>query len=74
MGIDDNMSIQELIAENKKLKEVCDAYEEEHRTTFQEWCQGIKEIERMKELYNKSMDVFDETIQKLKEINDEYNS
>ena len=28
--------------ENKKLKELCDKYEEEHKTTFEEWKKDIK--------------------------------
>ena len=32
----------ELQKENKKLKELCDKYEEEHNTTFEEWKKDIK--------------------------------
>ena len=32
----------ELQKENKKLKDLCDKYEEEHKTTFEEWKKDIK--------------------------------
>ena len=35
--------ITNLEQENKKLKELCDKYEEEHNTTFEYWKQLIKE-------------------------------
>lgn len=35
--------ITNLQEENKKLKELCDKYEEEHRTTFEYWKQLVKE-------------------------------
>lgn len=34
--------IKLLQKENKKLKELCDKYEEEHKTTFEEWKKDIK--------------------------------
>ena len=34
--------IKLLQEENKKLKELCDKYEEEHNTTFIEWKKDIK--------------------------------
>ena len=34
--------IKLLQEENKKLKELCDKYEEEHNTTFIEWQKDIK--------------------------------
>ena len=32
----------ELQKDNKQLKELCDKYEEEHSTTFEEWKKDIK--------------------------------
>lgn len=32
--------------DNKQLKELCDKYEEEHNTTFQEWLKELKEGEK----------------------------
>ena len=34
--------IKLLREENKKLKDLCDKYEEEHKTTFEEWKKDIK--------------------------------
>ncbi len=34
--------MKELQEENIKLKELCDKYEEEHKTTFEEWKKDIK--------------------------------
>ena len=36
----------ELMIENKRLKELCDKYEEEHKTTFKEWQDTIKRIDK----------------------------
>lgn len=35
--------MKQLQEENKKLKELCDKYEEEHSTTFEYWKQLVKE-------------------------------
>ena len=35
--------ITNLQEENKRLKELCDKYEEEHNTTFQKWLKELKE-------------------------------
>jgi hypothetical protein len=32
--------------EIKQLKELCDKYEEEHKTTFEEWKKDIKQIKK----------------------------
>ena len=34
--------VSNLQKDNKKLKELCDKYEEEHKTTFEEWKKDIK--------------------------------
>ena len=36
------LMIDDLKKENKKLKELCDKYEEEHNTTYQEWQKDIQ--------------------------------
>ena len=43
----------ELQKENKKLKELCDKYEEEHKTTFEEWKKDIKANKKAIEYINK---------------------
>lgn len=39
--------IERLEEENKKLKELCDKYEEEHKTTFIEWQKDINIIDEL---------------------------
>jgi hypothetical protein len=39
--------IKLLQEENKKLKELCDKYEEEHKTTFEEWKKDINIIDEL---------------------------
>lgn len=39
----------ELQKENKKLKELCDKYEEEHKTTFIEWQKDINILKEIKQ-------------------------
>ena len=41
--IDDNKRLRE---ENKKLKALCDKYEEEHKTVFEEWKKTIGIIDK----------------------------
>ena len=40
--------IERLEEENTKLKELCDKYEEEHSTTFEEWKKDINIIDELK--------------------------
>ena len=42
--IDDNKRLRE---ENKKLKALCDKYEEEHKTVFEEWKKTINIINEL---------------------------
>lgn len=44
--------IKLLQEENKKLKELCDKYEEEHSTTFEEWKKDIKANKKAIEYIN----------------------
>ena len=39
--VDENIKLTQ---ENKQLKELCDTYEEEHKTTFKTWQKDIKKI------------------------------
>lgn len=41
--------ITNLQEENIKLKELCNKYEEEHKTTFEEWKKDIKIINKLQE-------------------------
>jgi len=43
--------IKLLKEENKKLKKLCDKYEEEHSTTFEEWQKDINIIDELTEEY-----------------------
>ncbi len=45
--------IKLLQEENKRLKELCDKYEEEHNTTFIEWKKDIKANKKAIEYINK---------------------
>ena len=54
-----NISIEEmprdidrLLEENERLKELCDKYEEEHKTTFETWQKDIKENEHLRTALN----------------------
>jgi chromosome segregation ATPase len=42
--------IERLEEENAKLKELCDKYEEEHNTKFNEWVFDKRENERLKQI------------------------
>jgi len=42
----------DLQEENKKLKELCDKYEEEHSTRFNDWVFDKRENERLKERFD----------------------
>lgn len=37
---------------NKELEELCNKYEEEHKTTFEEWIRDIKKTNEIKEELN----------------------
>lgn len=42
----------ELQKDNKQLKDLCDKYEEEHKTTFEEWKKDIKANKKAIEYIN----------------------
>lgn len=48
----------ELQKENKKLKELCDKYEEEHKTTFEEWKKDINIIDELEKYLKKQMEYY----------------
>lgn len=67
--------INELQEENKKLKELCDKYEEEHKTTFEEWKKDINIIDELEkyliEMSDRSWDdngAYDDVLNKLNEL------
>ena len=45
-----------LLNENKQLKELCDKYEEEHKTTFDTWLKGQKVLTELEEKLNQEID------------------
>ena len=45
-------TIEDLQEENKKLKDLCDKYEEEHKTTFEEWKKDINIIDELEKYIN----------------------
>ena len=49
--------IKLLKEENKKLKELCDKYEEEHKTTFIEWQKDIKANKKAIEFMKENCDI-----------------
>jgi hypothetical protein len=42
--------LTEYAEENERLKDLCDKYEEEHRTTFEEWKKTINIINELEEI------------------------
>ena len=44
--------------ENKKLKDLCDKYEEEHNTTFIEWQKDINIIDELEKYLKKQMEYY----------------
>ena len=48
----------ELQKENKKLKDLCDKYEEEHNTTFIEWQKDINIIDELEKYLKKQMEYY----------------
>lgn len=50
--------IKLLQEENKKLKELCDKYEEEHNTTFIEWQKDINIINELEKYLKKQMEYY----------------
>lgn len=64
------MTIEELQEENDRLKDLCERLEKEHTTAFKDWTDGIKQIKKDHEYYEKAMDIIEEMIIKLKELGD----
>lgn len=57
--------------EIERLKELCDKYEEEHKTTFETWQKDIKENEHLRTALNTKESIIKEVKEHLKEsIND----
>ena len=55
--IDDNKRLRE---ENKKLKALCDKYEEEHKTVFVEWKKTINIINELEKWLEEQLMYFNE--------------
>lgn len=70
--------VGELLDENERLKDLCDKYEEEHRTTFEEWKKTINIINDLEEwLYDNTdyeeydrveKDTFNYVIKKIEQL------
>ena len=50
--------IKLLREENKKLKDLCNKYEEEHNTTFIEWQKDINIIDELEKYLKKQMEYY----------------
>ena len=50
--------ITNLQEENEQLKELCDKYEEEHKTTFEEWKKDINIIDELEKYLKKQMEYY----------------
>ena len=68
-----NISIEEmpreidrLLEENERLKELCDKYEEEHKTTFETWQKDIKESEHLRTALNTKESIIKEAREYIK--------
>jgi len=48
--------INEQVLEIARLKELCNKYEEEHKTTFETWVKGQKVLTELEEYLNKEID------------------
>ena len=46
----------ELLNEIERLKDLCNKYEEEHKTTFEEWKKSINIIKEVREYIEKASD------------------
>ena len=51
--------INDLQQENKKLKKLCNKYEEEHKKEFNTWLQGQKVLKDLEEWLKNKIDNFD---------------
>ena len=49
-------TLASLQKENERLKELCDAYEDEHNTTFKMWARGIKERDELQDRIDKAIE------------------
>ena len=53
-----NKRLDEREQEIERLKELCDKYEEEHKTTFEEWKKTINIIKRLEEFIEKETEIY----------------
>ena len=69
--IDDNRKLRE---ENKKLKSLCDKYEEEHKTVFEEWKKTINIINELENFMKMQQELYRSVLSKRPENDSEYNT
>ena len=55
--------LEEANKEIERLKELCDKYEEEHKTTFEIWQKDIKENEHLRTALNSKESIIKEAIE-----------
>lgn len=78
--IDDELKQSEIMVkqqnETERLKDLCNKYEEEHKTTFEEWKKAINIIKEVRELLNQEWYsvLRKETIKKAREILEKVNN
>lgn len=66
--------ITNLQQENKQLKELCDKYEEEHKTTFETWLKGQKVLNELQEWLKEEQERYRDYLSTRPENDSEYNS
>ena len=60
------LDINYMIYEIERLKELCDKYEEEHKTTFETWQKDIKESEHLRTALNTKESIIKEAREYIK--------
>ena len=58
-------NVEERDKEIERLKELCDKYEEEHKTTFETWQKDIKENEHLRTALNSKESIIKEVREKI---------
>ena len=80
-AVTDDMLLREnalLNEENKQLKELCNKYEEEHKTTFETWLKERKVLNELEEWlednWKSTQDIwYVKIINKMQELKEKYN-
>ena len=74
-----NEYIEKLEKENKQLKDLCNKYEEEHKTTFETWLKEINILTELEEWLNtyksvgyEDIGTFQVILDKIQELKEKY--